>query len=76
MHAGYDTSFGAENPNRLVPLDALRKLESDHDVGPLFGEMFVTTGNNTSVAMAVTFGREMAEELRSAGVAAAVFTST
>jgi betaine reductase len=76
IHAGYDGRFAADNPNRIVPLDAARSMERQGDVGHIHDELFTTTGNNTSVAMAVNFGQEIAEALLSAGVAAAVFTAT
>lgn len=77
-HGGYDNFLARENPNRLLPLDALRALQSEGVIGSV-GEFFYTTaGNAASVDNARRFGREMAADIRKrfkeqVGVA---FTST
>lgn len=76
VHAGFDTTAANEDPNRLVPLDAARDLEARGRIGRLHGEFFTTSGVDTPVAVAATFGREMAEELREAGVQAVILTGT
>ena len=76
VHAGFDTSAGNEDPNRLVPLDAVRGLEREGAFGRLHDAFFTTSGVDTPVATAATFGREMAEELREAGVQAVILTGT
>jgi betaine reductase len=76
VHAGFDTSAANLDPNRLVPLDAARSLERDGAFGHLHDVFFTTSGVDTPVATAATFGREMAEELREAGVQAVILTGT
>jgi glycine reductase complex component B subunit gamma len=76
VHAGFDTTAANADPNRLVPLDAARALEREGAIGRLHPEFFTTSGVDTPVATAVTFGREMGEELRSAGVQAVILTGT
>ena len=76
VHAGFDTTAANRDPNRLVPLDAARTLEREGAFGRLHDVFFTTSGVDTPVATAVTFGREMAEELREAGVAAVILTGT
>lgn len=76
VHGGFDTSHANADPNRILPLDAARKMEQEGRIGRLFPEYFVTTGNGTSVADAARFGAEWAAELREAGVQAAILTST
>jgi glycine reductase complex component B subunit gamma len=76
VHAGFDTTAANEDPNRLVPLDAVRALEREETFGHLHDVFFTTSGVDTPVATAATFGREMAEELREAGVQAVILTGT
>jgi glycine reductase complex component B subunit gamma len=76
VHAGFDTTAGNQDPNRLVPLDAVRELEREGAFGHLHDVFFTTSGVDTPVATAATFGREMAEELREAGVQAVILTGT
>ncbi len=76
VHAGFDTTAANVDPNRLVPLDAMRELERENAVGGLYEELFTTSGVDTPVAVAATFGCEMAEVLVSAGVRAVILTGT
>jgi betaine reductase len=76
VHAGFDTTAANFDPNRLVPLDAARSLERAGAFGRLHDVFFTTSGVDTPVATAATFGREMAEELREAGVQAVILTGT
>lgn len=63
-HGGYDNAHAKANPNRLVPLDALRALAAKGMVGAV-GEWFYTTaGNATSVENAARFGQEIAQDIR------------
>lgn len=77
-HGGYDNTHARANPNRLLPLDALRALAAEGMVGAV-GEWFYTTaGNATSVENATRFGQEIARDIRKTfqdrvGV---IFTST
>lgn len=73
---GFATTAANADPNRLVPLDAVRALERDGTIGRLHGEFLVTVGNGTPVATARRFGVEWAAELRKAGVQAAILTAT
>ena len=75
-HGGYDNSYVNENPNRLVPVDALRALEEEHYLGALYNEFFSTTGVVTPIANSQRFGREMAQALIAAGVDGVILTST
>lgn len=76
IHSGYDTRAAKADPDRVAPLDALRLLERRGRIGRLHPYLYTTTGNVTSVASAVRFGREIAADLRQAGVDAAVLTAT
>ena len=76
VHAGFDTTAANADPNRLVPLDAVRELEADGRIGSLHDMFYTTSGVDTPVATSAKFGREIAEELRDAGVEAVILTGT
>lgn len=76
VHGGFSTVAANQDPNRILPLDAARDLEREGRIGRLHGEYLVTAGNGTSVADATRFGAEWADELRRAGVRAAILTAT
>ena len=76
VHAGFDPVYANENPNRVAPVDLLRRLEKLGEIGELYEYFTVTTGNSTSVADATRMGQEIAENLKAAGVEAAIMTST
>jgi glycine reductase len=76
VHGGYDSSFGREDPNRMLPADVLRDLEREGVIGGLYDTYFVTVGNGTPVARCSAFGAAMAQRLRAAGVQGVVLPAT
>lgn len=76
VHAGFDTSAANADPNRLVPLDAARALESDGVIGTLHDAFYTTSGVDTPVAVAARHGQEIAAELREAQIGAVILTGT
>jgi glycine reductase len=74
-HFGYDTRYVAENPNRLVPLDAVRLFEQAGEI-TLHPILYSTAGVATAIEDAARMGREIAQELIDAGVQAVILTST
>ncbi|MCK5198878.1 MAG: glycine/betaine/sarcosine/D-proline family reductase selenoprotein B [Spirochaetales bacterium] len=76
IHGGYDSSYVDEDPDRVVPVDALRVLEKQGKFKKLVNEYFALCGIGTNVAMAKKLGAEIAEELKRRDVSAAIFTST
>jgi glycine reductase complex component B subunit gamma len=76
VHAGFDTTFANRDPNRLVPLDAVRALEAEHAIGRLHAAFYTTTGVDTPVATAARHGQEIAADLREAKVGAVILTGT
>lgn len=76
VHGGYDATYANQDPNRVLPIDALREMEAEGKIGRLYAHYFATVGNATSVRQAVQFGREIAALLVNAGVQAVVLTST
>jgi glycine reductase len=75
-HGGYDPVYANDDPDRVLPLDAMRALERDGTIGKLYDFYYVTVGNATSVANAQKFGKAIAEKLKMAGVDGVILTST
>ena len=76
IHGGYDRTWALEDPDRVLPLDEMRKLEREGAFGKLYDFVSLTTGTATSVANAERFGREIGEIFKRDGVDAAILTST
>src|SRR5262245_23694012 len=76
IHAGFDTTDANADPNRLVPLDAVRELEREGRFGRLHDAFYTTSGVDTPVAAAAKFGQEIAAELLEAKVGAVILTGT
>ena len=75
-HGGYDPRFVQADPDRLVPLDALRELEKEGAVGRIHGEFLSTSGLSNPLSNTRRLGREMAEKVKREGVDAVILTST
>lgn len=75
-HGGYDPRFVQADPDRLVPLDALRQLEQEGVVGKVHGEFLSTSGLSNPLSNTRRLGREMAEKVKREGVDAVILTST
>ena len=75
-HGGYDPRFVQDDPDRLVPLDALRQLEKEGVVGKVHGEFLSTSGLSNPLSNTRRLGREMAEKVKREGVDAVILTST
>ncbi len=76
IHAGFDPSFANDNPNIIVPLDALRDYEREGKIGRIHDYIYCTVGTGTTQAEASRMGREIAQQLRDANVSAVILTST
>lgn len=76
IHGGYDRRWAAIDPDVIVPLDVMRQMEKEGVFSKLHDVFYTTTGTGTAVSHAERFGREIGEELRKAGVSAAILTST
>lgn len=76
IHGGYDRTFVLENPNLVVPLDALRELEKEGAFGELAEYFYTTTGTGTSTNNAKRFGEEIAQQLLKDNISAVILTST
>jgi betaine reductase len=76
IHGGFDGTEANADPDRVVPLDALRALEAAHEVGRVHDWFYITAGNAAPLDRAQAFGRELADELRREKIRAVVFTAT
>lgn len=76
IHAGYDPAAGNEDPNRILPLDAMREYEKQGVMGRLYRYFYTTVGTGTTQKEAARMGREIAEEIKAAGIDGVVLTST
>lgn len=76
IHSGYDSSIAKADPDRVLPLDAMRRLEQQGRFGRLLDHFYSTTGNVTTIANSVRFGQEIGSELRQLGVDAVILTAT
>ncbi len=76
VHGGFDVTHVNNDPCRVLPLDAMSELEKTGEFGQFHQEVYVTTGNGTTIANAGRFGEEIAQELRDAQVQGVVLTAT
>jgi glycine reductase len=75
-HGGYDARFVQQDPDRLVPLDAMREMEKSGVIGKLHDEFISTSGRSNPLSNTRRLGREMAEKAKREGVDAVILTST
>ena len=75
-HSGYDNTAVKMDPNRLVPLDAVRDFEKNKTIGNINDSFFATTGVLTTFENARRMGREIAQRLKTKGVDGVILTST
>ncbi len=75
IHGGYDTTAANADPDRIVPIDAFRELEQEGKI-ELYPQLYATTGNMGSISDMKRMGRELAEELSTAGIDAVIVGAT
>ena len=76
VHGGYDRQFVLEDPNIVVPLDAMRELEKEGAIGSLADYFIATTGTGTATESAKRFGENFSKKLLDDEVGAVILTST
>ena len=76
VHGGYDNTAALLDPNRVVPLDALRALHREGRIGGVLDELLVTVGNLASLSAMKKIGAEMAASLKQRGVGAVLLPAT
>jgi glycine reductase len=75
-HGGYDARFANADPNRMVPVDALRLLEKDGTFGDLHDAFFSTVGCGMPIATGTEIGRAMANRMKQEGIEGIIITAT
>jgi glycine reductase len=75
-HGGYDARFANADPNRMVPVDALRALEAEGAFAELHDRFFSTVGCGMPIATGTDIGRAMAEEMKAKGIEGIIITAT
>lgn len=75
VHGGYDPVYATVDPDRVVPLDAVREVEKNGQIASLHGTFYTTTGNTTAVSSAKRFAEEIAQDLLANNVQAVILTS-
>lgn len=75
-HPGYDSVFVVQDPNRLIPVDALRELEKEGFIGKLHESFVSTSGLVGSEENSKRAGQGISKYLKDHNVDAVVLTST
>ncbi len=76
VHGGYDRAFVLENPNLVIPLDALKELEKNGEIGSVADYFISTTGTGTSTNNSKAFGESFVNKLLEDKIDAVILTST
>ena len=76
VHGGYDNTAALLDPNRVVPLDAVRTLQREGRIGGVLDDLLVTVGNLASLSAMKKIGAEMAVSLKQRGVGAVLLPAT
>jgi glycine reductase len=76
-HTGYFPVQVLEDPNRLIPVDAMREFVTEGRVGKLHPTFFSTSGNATVSRRCAEMGEEMGAEIKKrGGIDGVLLTST
>ena len=75
-HGGYDRTYCNQDPDRVLPIDVVKKLVADGEIGSLHPYFYTTVGNGTAVASAKKYAIDIAKDLNADKVDAVILTST
>ncbi len=76
IHAGYDSEAANADPNRVLPLDALKYLVKEEKIGSVNDYYFSTVGTGTTQKEASRMALEIVEKLKEQAVDAVVLVTT
>lgn len=76
VHGGYDTTSANTDPDRVLPVDAMRALEAEGAIGKLHETYYVFVGSGASTTTAQKIAREMASEIASLDIQGVILTAT
>jgi glycine reductase complex component B subunit gamma len=74
-HGGYDKRYVEQDPDRMVPVDMMRRLEQAGVIGKLHERFISTSGLANPIANSRRLGREIAERLKEEEVDAVILVS-
>ena len=75
-HGGYDPVYANDDLDRVLPVDVIKDMLKNGEIGSLHEYWYSTVGNGTSVANSKMFAKSIAEELLKDNVNAVILTST
>ena len=75
-HGGYDPVYANLDLDRVLPVDVVKEMVANGEIGSLHDYWYATVGNGTSVANAKKFASEIADQLLADGVQGVILTST
>lgn len=75
-HGGYDPVYANQDLDRVLPLDVVKEMVRDGEIGSLHDYWYATVGNGTAVASAKKFAAAIAEQLLADHVDGVILTST
>ncbi|MED5580037.1 MAG: glycine/betaine/sarcosine/D-proline family reductase selenoprotein B [Nitrospinota bacterium] len=76
IHGGFNTVFVNEDPDRIIPLDALRVFEGRGEIGKVYEDFLSTCGNGGAFGHMQEIGQAWAKELKKGGVTGVILPAT
>ena len=76
IHGGFNTVFVNEEPDRMLAVDAFRRLEDEGEIAALHDDFLSTCGNGGAYDEMDGIGRAWAAELKKTGVEGVVLPAT
>lgn len=76
IHGGFNTVFVNEEPDRMLAVDAFRRLEGEGEIAELHDDFLSTCGNGGAFVEMDDIGRAWAVELKKGGVEGVVLPAT
>lgn len=76
FHAGYFNQISSDNPNYVLPLSFMRRLESEGVVGGVHSQIFALPGVSTPVDKSRRLGEDIAREMARGNVDGCILVAT
>ncbi len=76
IHGGFNTVFVNEEPDRMLAVDAFRRLADEGEIAELYDDFLSTCGNGGAFVEMDGIGRAWAVELKKGGVEGVVLPAT
>lgn len=70
----YDPANVSEDPDRMLPVDVMRRLEMEGAIGSLYNYFYTTSGGGMTVDTATTLGTNLATELKNENIDGFILT--